>query len=442
MNEPYLGLFLEMGLGKTVITLSALRRLRFDQFSIRRVLVIAPKKVAEGTWMAEAAKWEQLKLLRFSPVMGSAAARIRALHSPADVYVISRDNVVWLVNQYRNAWPFDVVVVDELSSFKNASSKRFKALKSVLPHISRLVGLTGTPAPNGLTDLWAQIYLLDRGQRLGKTLTWYREAFFSHNQYAHEYKLLPGAEEKIRDAIKDICISLSAADYLQMPPLMTNDIPVMLDDKIKAQYRKMERELLLEIDEQTITAATAAVLTGKLLQLCAGAVYDTAGGIAEVHDCKLQALAELVESLGGQHALLFYGYRHDVPRIEAALKAAVPHIRIRQLDGAADCDAWNQGEADILLAHPASCAFGLNLQAGGRHVIWYGLTWSLELYQQANARLYRQGQPYPVIIHRLLVSGGMDESVADALEGKRGTQDALMTALKAQIKKARETNDS
>lgn len=432
-----LGLLWEMGLGKTIVTLSAIARLKYDLLQVSHILVIAPKKVAEGTWNGEARKWDHLNLLRVQLVMGTAQQRIRALYTPADVYVISRDNVVWLAEYYRNAWPFDMVVVDELSSFKNSQAKRFKALKAMLPHIKRIVGLTGTPAPNGLEDLWAQVYLLDQGARLGKTITWYREQYFKQNAYTHEYKALPGAEQLVHEAIRDICISLNAKDYLTMPDLILDDIPVVLDPAAEKAYKQMERDLLLEIQDETITAAGAAVLTGKLLQLCNGALYTDDHKAITVHDCKLQALQELVEGLQGQHALVFYGYKHDIPRILEAVKGVDKRLRVKQYDGPADADAWNRGEIDILLAHPASCAYGLNLQHGGHHVIWFGLTWSLADYQQANARLYRQGQEHPVIIHRLLVSGGMDEDVAAALEGKRDTQDALMHALRARIKEIR-----
>lgn len=437
MQEAGLGLFWEMGLGKTIVTLSAVARLKYDLFSVYKVLVIAPKKVAEGTWSGEAGKWDHLRLLRVQPVMGSAQQRIRALYQPADVYVIGRDNVTWLVDYYRNAWPFDMVVVDELSSFKNSQSKRFKALKSMLPHIQRVIGLTGTPAPNGLEDLWAQVYLLDRGARLGKTITCYRDMYFKHNPYTHEYKALAGADTAVHDAIKDICFSLNAKDYLQMPELIFHDLPVVLDPAAEKAYKQMERDLLLEIREETITATTAAVLTGKLLQLCNGAVYTEDHREIPVHGCKLEALQELVEGLHGQHALLFYSYRHDIPRIREAIAGVDKRLRVVQYESQADADAWNAGQIDILLAHPASCAYGLNLQHGGHHVIWFGLTWSLGDYQQANARLYRQGQEYPVVIHRMLVRGGADEDVATALEGKNDTQYALMQALRARITKAK-----
>jgi len=437
ISHEKLGLFWEMGLGKTVVTLSAIARLKYDMLDICKVLVIAPKKVAEGTWTAEARRWDHLKILRIQTVIGTAQQRIRALMTPADVYVIGRDNVVWLVEYYRNAWPFDMVVVDELSSFKNPQARRFKALKAMLPHIRRVVGLTGTPAPNGLEDLWAQVYLLDQGARLGKTISWYREQFFRQNLYTHQFIARPGAEETVQAAIKDICFSLSAKDYLTMPELIVDDVPVVLDPAAEKAYRKMEKDMLLNVDLNTISAATAATLTGKLLQLCSGAVYTDDHTVAHIHDCKTEALSELIEGLNGQHALLFYGYRHDIPRITAAIAAVSKRLRVKQYEGQADADAWNRGEIDVLLAHPASCAYGLNLQQGGHHIIWFGLTWSLELYQQANARLYRQGQEHPVVVHRLLVREGMDESVAEALEGKRDTQDALMYALRARIERLR-----
>jgi len=420
-----------------VITLSAILRLKYDLLQVCKVLVIAPKKVAEGTWTGEARKWDHLNPLRVQLVMGTAQQRIKALFTPADVYVINRDNVVWLVQYYQNAWPFDMVVVDELSSFKNSQAKRFKALRSVLPHISRVVGLTGTPAPNGLEDLWAQVYLLDRGARLGKTITWYRERYFTHNPYTHENKALPGAMENVQAAISDICVSLAAKDYLRMPDMILDDIPVELDPAAKKAYRRMEREMLLQVDQETITAAGAAALTGKLLQLCSGAVYTEDHRAVPVHGCKIEAMQELLEGLNGQHALMFYGFRHDIPRLLEGVRAVDKQLRTKMYEGPADADAWNRGEIDILLAHPASCAYGLNLQQGGHHIIWFGLTWSLELYQQANARLHRQGQEHPVVVHRLLVDGGMDMDVAAALEGKRDVQDALMIALKARIEKAR-----
>lgn len=424
VNEPYVGLFLDMGLGKTVITLTAIQRLIYDDLAVSRVLIIAPKKVAEATWQAEAAKWDHLAGLRIETVLGTASAREAALERAADVYVINRENVVWLCE--RSGWAFDMVVVDESSSFKNPAAKRFKALKRMLPRIERVVILTGTPAPNGLEDLWSQIYLLDKGARLGRYITHYRERYFDHNPWRHEYVAKPGAFEAVRGKIGDICVSMTAADYLQLPEMIVDDVPVALDPEARRAYRRLEREMLLRVDGEEITTASAAALTGKLLQLCGGEVYGEDGASHHVHDAKRDALTELMEQIAAP-ALIFYGYRHEIPVIERALEG----LRIRRLESAADADAWNRGEVDALLAHPASCAYGLNLQAGGHHVIWYTLTWSLELYQQANARLHRQGQTRPVIVHRLLVTGGMDEDVAKALTGKDDVQRALIDALKA-----------
>lgn len=441
VSDPYLGLFLDMGLGKTVITLTAINDLRYNRWEAARCLVVAPKKVAEATWSREAGKWDHLKHLRIIPVLGGVQKRIRALNTPGDIWVINRENVPWLVDYYRNAWPFDMVVLDESSSFKNPQSKRFKALKLVRSRIRRLVELTGTPAPNGLEDLWAQIYLLDGGARLGKTISSYREAFFAQD-YAHPgqqyqtYTPRDGADIKIREAISDICVSMKAEDYLELPEYIEDIVPVALDDRARKAYNKLEKEMLLEVDGQTVTAGTAAVLNGKLLQLCSGAVYDAQQHAVEIHNCKIEAFLEVAEQLHGEHALVFYWYQHERDRLLAALDRS--GLRVRVYRGPEDEQAWNAGETDLLLAHPASCGYGLNLQAGGHHAIWFGYpNWALEIYQQANARLYRQGQQYPVISHHLVIQGGMDEAVVAALHDKGDSQEALMQALKARIKKAR-----
>ena len=435
-----MGLLLDMGLGKTVITLTVINDLKYNRFAINKVLVVAPKKVAESTWITEASKWDHLKLLRISTCLGSATKRIRALNTPADIYVINRENIPWLVDYYRNQWPFDMVVIDELSSFKNPRAKRFKALKNVRPHIKRIVGLTGTPAPNGLLDLWAQIFLLDGGQRLGKTITGFRERYFEPDQRNRDriftYAPKIGADEKIRSLIGDICVSMKAEDYLELPDITYNTIPVLLDNKAQKAYEKLEREMLLEVDESTIDAGSAAVLTNKLLQLCNGAAYDGDRNIVEIHNCKIEAFMELIEGLNGKPALVFYNFQHDKTRIQAALSKT--KLRVRELKTPQDEKDWNNREIDILLAHPASAAYGLNLQQGGNHVIWFGLNWSLELYQQANKRLHRQGQTEKVIIHHLTVAGGVDEDVVAALENKTSTQDQLMVALKARIEKVQE----
>lgn len=432
-----------MGLGKTVITLTAIYILRFLMWSVSRVLIIAPKKVAEATWQKEAAKWDHLKGLKIQTVLGSKQERIRALHSAGDIWIINRDNVEWLVDYYlnelRQPWPFDMVILDESSSFKNHRAKRFTALRSVRPKINRLVELTGTPAPNGLMDLWAQIYLLDRGQRLGKTIGAYRERYFRPDKRNRDviwsYAPKEGAAEAIRAAIADICISLKAEDYLTLPECIYDDIPVVLDAKARKAYDKLERDTLLMIDTDTVVRGQAAVLTNKLLQLCNGSAYTEDGTVAEIHTCKSEAFMELVEQLHGEHALVFYAYNHDLQRLIPELSKT--GLRFRVYSGPADDIAWNNGEIDILLAHPASCAYGLNLQDGGHHVIWYGLTWNLELYQQANKRLHRQGQKYPVIVHHLIVQDGVDEDVMAALTAKGDTQEALMQALKARIEKVK-----
>ena len=451
------------GLGKTVITLTAIEELIYDRFEVRRVLIIAPKKVAEATWQAEAEKWDHLKPLRISTAVGTAKERTRAIEADSDVVVINRENVEWLcetwsgsalsapaghlpqrgrqerggaVNGGRGAgasdraWPFDMVVVDESSSFKNPSAKRFRALKRMLPRIKRMVILTGTPAPNGLEDLWAQIYLLDQGERLGHYITHYRARYFDHNPWRYEYTPKEGAFETVQAKISDLCVSMKAADYLQLPEMIVHDVPVRLDEKARAQYRKLEKDMLLSVpdDPRDITAFSAGALTGKLLQLCGGSVYDADGSAHLFHRAKLDALGELIEGLHGESCLIFYGFRHELPGIEDVLNRQ--GLRARRLEGAEDAADWNAGRIDALLAHPASCAYGLNLQQGGRHVIWYTLSWSLELYQQANARLYRQGQEKPVVIHRLITQGGMDEDVAKALEGKTGVQDKLIAALR------------
>lgn len=443
---PYIGLFLDMGLGKTVITLTAVYELKYHRFALRKALVIAPKKVAEATWSKEGAKWDHLTDLRVSVVLGSASQRVAALECPADVYVINRDNVKWLVDYYTDpkhkdrVWPFDCVVLDESSSFKNHKAIRFKALKTMRPRIQRLIELTGTPTPHGLTDLWAQVYLLDGGARLGRTISTYRDIFFTPDKRnatsVWSYKPKDGAPEQIYQLISDICISMKASDYLTLPDCISEEIPVVLDKKAKATYERLERDMLLEVDPETwITAGSAGVLTNKLLQLCDGAVYDENGKATVLHDCKIEAFKETIEQLNGQHALVFYNFQHDRERLLEALEGEKLHVRV--YESAADEADWNNGKIDILLAHPASCAYGLNLQQGGHHVIWFGLTWSLELYQQANKRLHRQGQEYPVIVHHLIVQGGVDEDVMRALSGKEKTQESLLNALKVRLDKAK-----
>ena len=431
------GLFLDMGLGKTVITLSAVHDLRYNRWEVMKPLIIAPKKVAEATWTTEAKKWDHLNMMRVVPVLGTEQQRLRALSTPADLYVINRENVKWLVDHFKNAWPFDMVILDESSSVKNASSQRFKALKLVRSRIKRIVELTGTPSSNGLEDLWAQIFLLDGGARLGKTLGAYRDRYFipgkRNRTTIFSYEPKEGSFEMIKQAISDICISMKSSYYLTLPDVIHSDIPVALDSRARKAYADLETDLLLQVDEDTITAGSAGVLTGKLLQLCNGAIYDADKRAVKVHDCKIDAFLELVEQLNGQHALVFYNFQHDRDRLVEAL--AKYNLNVRVYSRAKDEIDWNNGEIDILLAHPASCGYGLNLQQGGHHAIWFGLTWSLEQYEQANKRLHRQGQEHPVVIHHLIVQGGMDEVVLDALQNKSDMQNALMDALRVRINK-------
>lgn len=440
IDDESVGLFLDMGLGKTVITLTAVNDLKFNRFQVQRCLVVAPKKVAEATWSKEAEKWDHLKHLRISKILGSESKRLRAVNTPADIYIINRENVPWLVNHYRNDWKFDMVVVDELSSFKSHRAKRFKSLTWVRPHIKKFVGLTGTPAPNGIMDLWAQVYLIDGGARLGKTITAYRQAYFNQNTHGGNFSTFEEkqeAAEQIKSLISDICVSMKAEDYIQLPERTDITVPVVLDSKARTAYDKFESEMFLQIDEDSLDAGTAAVLSNKLLQMCNGAVYGE-NGVVQIHDCKLEAFMELVEAAQGQPMLVFYNFKHDLDRIKKAL--IKKKLSVGELKTAEDIDRWNAGELNILLAHPASAAYGLNLQAGGSHIVWFGLNWSLELYQQANARLYRQGQKEHVIIHHLAVEDSVDELVMSALDSKSDTQDALLNALKVKIKSIKAKN--
>ena len=432
LQEERVGLFLDMGLGKTVITLTAVQELMYDRFLISRVLVIAPKRVAEDTWTRENAKWDHLKGLTVSRVLGSREQRLKALREDADVYVIGRDNVVWLTGQYGRSWPFDMIVIDELSGFKNPQAKRFKALRRRAAATSRIVGLTGTPSPNGLMDLWAQVYLLDAGARLGKTIGAYREKYFrpgyGSGHIVYRWDALPGAKAAIEEKLSDLCVSMTASDWLQLPERMDNIIPVVLSPAEKKLYDRMEKEQLIRIGDDEVFAVNAAAVLTKLLQIANGRVYGEDGKILAVHDAKLEALGEILEASDGP-VLVFYGFRHDLEAIRQA------HPDARALNGADDIADWNEGRIRLLLAHPASVGYGLNLQDGGHTIVWYGLTWSLELYQQANARLHRQGQQRAVIIHHLVAQGTADEQVMQALAAKKSTQDALMESLKARILK-------
>lgn len=437
VNDPAVGLFLRPGLGKTSITLSAINILKYFQWSISKALVVAPKKVAEGTWSKEASKWDHLKHLRIVTVLGSSAKRIRALNTPADVYVINRENIPWLVEYYKQAWPFDMVVLDESTSFKNGQSKRFKAMKLVRRFCQKIVLLTGTPSSKGLMDLWAQVFLLDGGERLGQNITQFRARYFdanTHGGHFTDYKPKEDAESAVLKAISDICVSMKAEDYLELPQCIEHEIPVVLDEKAKKAYDKFERDLLLEINDEVIMAGTAAVLTGKLLQFCSGAIYDENHIAQEVHSCKLDAYMELLERLNGEPCITFYGFQHDKERILERLQKT--NLRVRAYQGTQDEDDWNAGNVDVLLVHPASCAYGLNLQAGGRHIIWFTPNWSFELNDQGKCRLWRQGSPYDkVYVHYLIASGCVDEDVIAAIQKKQNTHDTVMQVLKARIKK-------
>ncbi|MFN2746957.1 SNF2-related protein [Bacillus sp. z60-18] len=427
------GLFLDMGMGKTVSTLTAVYDLLYDYFDVSKVLVIAPLRVAEDTWSRETEKWDHTAELKVSKVLGTESSRIMALQERADIYVINRENVEWLVNFYGKKWPFDMVVIDELSSFKSSKAKRFRALKKVRPFIKRIVGLTGTPAPNSLIDLWPQMYLLDQGARLGKTVTKYRETYFQPDKrnrtIIYSWKLREGAEQAIHEKISDICISMQAKDWLDLPERINNIVRVKMPEKIKAKYKQLEKDLLLPYSDGDIVADSAAVLSNKLLQLANGAVYDENGEIRQVHDEKLNALEDIVEAANGKPILVFYNYKHDKDRLQQKFKMA------KTLGDSSDIEAWNKGKIQMLLAHPASTGHGLNLQDGGHIIVWFGMTWSLELYQQANARLDRQGQKHSVIAHHLVTEGTVDEDVMKALEGKAVGQNALMEAVKARLER-------
>lgn len=429
------GLFLDMGMGKTVSTLTAIDDLILLG-EVNKVLVIAPLRVAEDTWSTEVDKWDHLKHLRISKILGSKKQREEAINTEADIYVTNRENVDWLVTECFNSWIWDMVVIDELSSFKSSKAKRFRALKKVRPHFKRIVGLTGTPAPNSLIDLWPQIYLLDGGQRLGKTITGYKERYFKpgrRNGYVvYNWELKEGSEETIQNKISDICISMSAKDYLDLPERIDNRVEITLPVKVMDTYRQLEKDLVLEIGEEDITAANAAVLTNKLLQLANGAIYSEDKEVVRIHDEKLDRLEEIIDTANGKPVLVFYNFKHDYDRISKMLtKNKIKHQTLNTSD---DIKKWNNGEIQVALLHPASAGHGLNLQYGGNIIVWFGLTWSLELYQQANARLHRQGQKETVIIHHLIAKGTVDEDVMNALANKEVNQNMLLEAVKARIK--------
>ena len=437
-THPACGIFLDMGLGKTSIALTAIEHLLHDSFEVSRILIIAPLRVARDTWLNELAKWAHLRNLRMERVIGSPKERVAALSRKAELYIINRENVEWLVKHYAGRkLPFDMLVIDELSSFKNSHAKRFMALKRVIGQFSRIVGLTGTPAPNGLEDLWPQIFLLDRGQRLGRTMRSYIDLFFTtpNSWLPYKHELKPGAEDEIYKRIGDICVSMRATDHLQMPERVDNIVELTLSTKEEKLYKQMERDMLLPYADGDVLAINAATLAGKLLQLANGAVYDEFHNIRVIHERKLDALEDLIEAANGKPVLVMYLYKHDLTRIQERFGKWSPENEsgVRELKTSQDMTDWNEGRIPIAVTQPASTGHGLNLQHGGSTIIWFGLNWSLELYEQANARLWRQGQKHTVVIHHLVVKGTMDEQVMKALHDKAADQNALLSAVKARI---------
>ena len=432
LSHPIAAVLLEMGLGKSVITLTALYDLCLDSFLIRKVLVVAPLRVARDTWPSEIKKWDHLNGLTYSVAVGSEAERKAALMKTADLYIINRENVDWLVTKNGLPFDYDMIVIDELSSFKSWRAKRFKSLLKVRPCVKRIVGLTGTPSSNGLMDLWAQFRLLDLGQRLGRYITRYREAFFvpdkRNGQVIFSYKPRKGAEEEIYKRISDITISMKSCDYLKLPDCIINEVPVIMDDKEMAVYDTFREDMVAQIKGEEIDAANAAVLSGKLLQMANGAVYDENKNVHLIHDRKLDALEDLIEGANGKPVLIAYWYQHDAERIKA-------RFPVREIKTSKDIEEWNEGKIPAAIIHPASAGHGLNLQAGGSTLIWFSLTWSLELYQQTNARLHRQGQKDTVVIHHIIAKGTIDEDVMSALRKKEKTQSALIDAVKARLGK-------
>lgn len=440
MNLSHCALFLDMGLGKTVITLTAINKLIYEELDVKNALVVAPKRVTEKVWSDEIQKWDHLNHLTYSKIVGNPQQRQDALKKEADIYLISRDNIAWLCGLYGgNMLPFDMLVVDELSSFKNPRSVRFKALRKTQPSFKRVVGLTGTPAPNGLIDLWSQIWLLDRGERLGRTLTEYRQTYFTpgaRNGYVvYNYHITKGSDERIHNQLRDVCLSMKSEDYLNLEKPQHNTIKIPMSDSLKKKYEAFEEsqvlQLISDVGEKQISAVNAASLSTKLLQFANGAVYDEDRGINHIHDLKIKEAKDLVEMAGGNPVIIAWSFRHDLIRLKKALKAYDP----RELKNSQDIQDWNEGKIQVLLTHPASGGHGLNLQAGGNILIWFGQNWSLELYQQLNKRLDRQGQERVVTIHHLITEGTMDEDVIHSLKRKKNKQDGLMDAVKARIEK-------
>jgi len=437
IETPYIALLLDMGLGKTVSTLTAIDWLLKD-FEIIKPLVIAPLRVAENTWPAEIEKWDHLRHLKIAKMLGSVEQRRKALQTEADIYIINRENVEWLVRELGSKWDFDMVVIDESSSFKNHQSKRFRALRRVRPMIKRIVALTGTPAPNSLMDLWAQIYLLDQGERLGKTITGFREKYFvpgaRNGHIVYNWREKEGAEERIYEVISDIVVSMKAEDWLELPEKIEQDVRLKLTGKPLELYKKLERDLLLEYEDADVVAQTAAALSNKLLQMASGAVYDEQRGVKHIHDVKLDQLEDDIEAANGKPVMVFYYYQHSLDRIMRRFPQA--RVLRKGKGGSEDIRAWNNDEIPILLLHPKSAGHGLNLQGSScQTLIWFDQIWSLEEYQQANARVYRQGLANRIIVRKYVVEGTMDEEAVAALEKKETGQDALMEAVKARINK-------
>lgn len=435
-SHPIAAVLLDMGLGKTSITLTAIASLLFDSFEVHKILILAPLRVARNTWGAEIEKWDHLKDLKYSVAVGTAAERIAALKAEADIYIINRENVQWLISESGIPFDFDMVVIDELSSFKNHQTKRFKALMKVRPKVKRIVGLTGTPSSNGLMDLFAEFRLLDMGERLGRFIGQYRTAYFQpdkrNGQIVFSYKPLPGAEKQIYDKISDITISMKSTDHLQMPQLISTEYEVQLSDKERGKYDRLKADLVLELTDGEITAANAASLSGKLSQMANGAIYNDKQEVIEIHSRKLDALEDIIESMNGRPLLVAYWFRHDLDRISERLNSL--HIPFSKLDTTASIKRWNSGELPIALIHPASAGHGLNLQSGGSALVWFGLTWSLELYQQTVARLWRQGQESEtVVVQHIITKGTIDERIMKALELKDTSQSALIDAVKANL---------
>lgn len=433
ITHPISALLLDMGLGKTSITLTAINDLHFDSFEIHKVLVVAPLRVARDTWSAEIEKWEHLKNLQYSVVVGPAQERLKALCTPADIYIINRENIQWLVEESGLTFDFDMAVIDELSSFKNHQSKRFKAFMKVRPKLKRIVGLTGTPASNGLMDLFAEFKLLDMGERLGRLIGQYRNAYFQpdkrNGMVVYSYKPLPDAEQRIHDKISDITISMKATDHLKMPELISAEYMVQLSENEKEKYDRLKKDLIFSTEDNEVTAANAASLSNKLSQMANGAVYSDDGETVHIHDRKLDALEDIIESMNGRPLLVAYWFKHDLERIKK-------RFEIREIKSSEDISDWNSGKIPVALIHPASAGHGLNLQSGGSTLVWFGLTWSLELYQQTNARLWRQGQTADtVVIQHIIAKSTIDEQIMKALKTKDTTQAALITAVKAEVHK-------